>query len=175
MHGIIREPTETSEDSLFAYFRKKAERQEDASCVFLLWGSKDSESSPTWAVDVQITGLESEDKIFQKLAQQHSDKRGFLQKYLSFQEYDKLEPVTVCSIWLLSHLSVLTLNIVPNNFAIVWKILSFDGAFRPGQILYNLLGTARRSSRRDRHHYGLQLKRFPELLLSRSLRKIRTR
>jgi hypothetical protein len=149
MHDIIREPTETSKNYLFAYFQEEAEKQEDASRVFLLCGSKDSESSPTWAVDVPITGLESEDKIFQKLAQQYSTKRGLLRRYLSFREYDKLEPVTVCSIWLLSHLSMLTLNIVPKNLAFLWKILGFHGAFRSGRIPYNLLSTSRESSRRD--------------------------
>lgn len=100
MHNIIQEPTEIPKDSLFAYFQKEAERNEEASCVFLLWGSKDSESSPTWAVDVQTTGLESEDQMFQELARRYSNERGILRRYLSFQEYDKLEPVTVCSNWL---------------------------------------------------------------------------
>lgn len=102
-HDIVREPTERFQNSLFAYFQKEAERSEDASCVFLLWGSSDSESSPTCAVDVQITGLEDEEKIFQRLVQRYSIERGFLQRFLSFKEYDRLEPVTVCSLWLSPH------------------------------------------------------------------------
>jgi hypothetical protein len=96
MHDIVREPTERLQNSLFAYFEKEAERKEDASCVFLLWGSGDSESSPTWAMDVQITSLENEEEIFASLAQRYLAERGFLQRHLSLREYDKLEPVTVC-------------------------------------------------------------------------------
>jgi hypothetical protein len=96
MHNIIREPTQANRNSLFAYFQREAERKEDASCVFLLWGSRDSERSPTWAVDVQIASPENEEEIFQKLAQRYLAERGFWQRYFSFREYDKLEPVTVC-------------------------------------------------------------------------------
>jgi hypothetical protein len=95
-HNIVQEPTEELQNTLFAYFQKEAEGKEDANCVFLLWGSRDSESSPTCAVDVQITGLENEEDIFRKLAQRYSTERGFLRRYLSFREYDKIEPVTVC-------------------------------------------------------------------------------
>jgi hypothetical protein len=96
MHDIVQEPTEAFQDSLFAYFQKEAERKEDANFLFLLWGSRHSESSPTWAVDVQTTSLENEEKIFHRLAQRYSAERGFLQRHLSFREYEKIEPVTVC-------------------------------------------------------------------------------
>jgi hypothetical protein len=95
-HNIVQEPTEELQNPLFAYFQEEAEGKEGANCVFLLWGSRDSESSPTCAVDVQITGLENEEDIFQRLAQRYSAERGSLRRYLSFREYDKIEPVTVC-------------------------------------------------------------------------------
>jgi hypothetical protein len=96
MHDNVRTPIEDLPNSLFDYFQKEAERKEDATCVFLLWGSRDYGRSPTWAVDVQTTGLENEEKIFQTLAQRYSAERGVLQRYFSLKEYDKLEPVTVC-------------------------------------------------------------------------------
>jgi hypothetical protein len=95
MYNIVQEPTEASRGSLFAYFQKEAERNKDATCVFLLWGSRDSESFPTWAVDVQINSLKNEEKAFQRLAEGYSDKRDFLRQWLSFREYNRLEPVTV--------------------------------------------------------------------------------
>ncbi|OAL05398.1 hypothetical protein IQ06DRAFT_68332 [Phaeosphaeriaceae sp. SRC1lsM3a] len=97
-HDFIH-PIEKAHNPLFAYFQKEAERKEDAKCVFLLWGSRNSESSPTWAVDVQVTGIEDEAKIFQRLAQRYSAEQGFLQRYFSFREYDRLEPVTFRLIW----------------------------------------------------------------------------
>jgi hypothetical protein len=97
MHDIVREPTDGFQNSLFAYFEKEAKRNEDASCVFLLWGSRDSESSPTWAVDVQMARVEDEGEMFRRLAQRYLAERGFLQRYLSLRQFDKLEPVTVRS------------------------------------------------------------------------------
>jgi hypothetical protein len=96
LHDNVRIPIGELPNSLFDYFQKEAERKEDASCVFLLWGSRDYGRSPTWAVDVQTTGLENEEKIFQTLAQRYSAERGVLQRYFSLKQYDKLEPVTVC-------------------------------------------------------------------------------
>jgi hypothetical protein len=89
--------SESHESSLLTHFQKEAERQESASCVFLLWGSEDSESSTTWAVDVPTTDLESEDKIFQRLAERYAAERGFLRKWFSFRGFSRLKPVTVCS------------------------------------------------------------------------------
>jgi hypothetical protein len=104
MQKSVPEPTEKKpQNALLDYFENEAERKEDASCVFLLWGSRDSERFPTWAVDVQTTGIENEEIIFQKLAQRFSTERGFLRRAFSLREFDKLEPVTVCVFWLPSY------------------------------------------------------------------------
>jgi hypothetical protein len=104
MQKSVPEPTERKpQNALLDYFENEAERKEYASCVFLLWGSRDSEHFPTWAVDVQITGIENEEIIFQKLAQRYSTERGFLRRTFSLRKFDKLEPATVCVVWLLSY------------------------------------------------------------------------
>jgi hypothetical protein len=94
--GVQYAMPEKSEASLFTHFQKEAERQESASCVFLLWGSEDSESSTTWAVDIPTTDLESEDEIFQRMAERYATERGFLRKWFSFHGFSRLKPVTVC-------------------------------------------------------------------------------
>jgi len=86
----------TPKIELFSYFEKEAKKKYNASCVFLLWGSRDSERSPTCAVDVQTTDLEDEGDIFQRLADRYFAERGFFKRYFSFREFEKLEPVTVC-------------------------------------------------------------------------------
>lgn len=95
MHDITPGPPD---NELFAYFKKKAKKIDNASCVFLLWGSRDSERSPTCAVDVETTDLEDEGDIFQKLADRYFAERGLLKRCFSFREFEKLEPVTVCFI-----------------------------------------------------------------------------
>lgn len=147
-HDFIH-PIEKAHNPLFAYFQKEAERKEDAKCVFLLWGSRNSESSPTWAVDVQVTGIEDEAKIFQRLAQRYSAEQGFLQRYFSFREYDRLEPVTVCFLWVLLYFTMLTLNAVPVNMASLRKILSFHGVPRSGWMPCRMFKTARNSANRN--------------------------
>jgi hypothetical protein len=95
MHVIAPKSPKPPEDPLFNYFQKEAERKEDASCVFLLWGSEKSESSITWAVDVPITHLKGEDEIFASLANRYYTERGFLRKYFLFRSFSRLKPVTV--------------------------------------------------------------------------------
>jgi hypothetical protein len=96
MFDIIRQPSESPEDHVFAHFQREAERKEGANCVFLLWGSENSGTFTTWAVDVPITDLESEDKIFTLLAEKYATERGFLQRCLCFRKFGRLKPVTVC-------------------------------------------------------------------------------
>ncbi|KAG9190017.1 hypothetical protein G6011_08105 [Alternaria panax] len=87
-------PSEVSEDKIFTYFQKKADREDGASCVFLLWGSRNSESFKNWAVDVPIAGFESEDEIFTLLSGQYTTVLSFLRRYLSFRKFSRLRPVT---------------------------------------------------------------------------------
>jgi hypothetical protein len=118
MQKSVPEPTERkTQNALLDYFENEAERKEYASCVFLLWGSRDSERFPTWAVDIKTTGIENEEIIFQKLAQRYSTERGFLRRNLSLREFDKLEPVTVCFLCHLSYCYTLILNVVPIDLA----------------------------------------------------------
>jgi hypothetical protein len=85
------------EDNIFIHFQNAAERRDGASCVFLLWGSENSESSTTWAVDVPIADHENEEEIFRLLAKQYAKELGFLRRYLTFRKFSRLRPVTVCS------------------------------------------------------------------------------
>jgi hypothetical protein len=94
-HEILPKPSELPEDTVFSHFQKEAGRQDDASCVFLLWGSENSESFTTWAVDVPIADLKNEDEIFASLAKQYAKELGFLRRYLSFRKFSRLRPVTV--------------------------------------------------------------------------------
>jgi hypothetical protein len=92
-------PKKPLQDLVFTYFQREAERKDGARCVFLLWGSdnaKNTESFESWAVDVPITDLESEDKIFALLAKRYKE-LGFLRRCFSFRKFSKLKPVTVCS------------------------------------------------------------------------------
>jgi hypothetical protein len=143
-------------NALLDYFEQESYRKEDASCVFLLWGSRDSERSPTWAVDVQITDVENEGEIFQTLAQQYSTELGFLRRTFSLREFEKLEPVTVCFLWLSFHISVLTFSSVPHDMALLQKDIRFHGAFGSSQIPCKLLRRARKISRGDRQNCGLE-------------------
>jgi hypothetical protein len=91
----------------------------DASCVFLLWGSGNygnSENSgkfKTWAMDVPITDAKSDHEIFTSLAKQYATRLGFLRRCLSFRRFSRLRPVAVCSNHLAVYPSVLNLSIVP--------------------------------------------------------------
>jgi hypothetical protein len=162
-------------NALLDYFEEESYRKEDASCVFLLWGSRDSERSPTWAVDVQITDVEKEGEIFQTLAQQYSTELGFLRRTFSLREFEKLEPVTVCFLWLSFHISVLTFSSVPHDMALLQKDVRFHGAFGSSQIPCKLLRRARKISRGDRQNCGLGFRLISELLLSQQHWSVHTR
>ncbi|USP82663.1 hypothetical protein yc1106_09937 [Curvularia clavata] len=93
-HDITPKPKETLGDPLITYFQNRAEREDGASCVFLLWGSENSERSTTWATDVPIVSLEDEDEMFASLAKQYAKELGFWRTWLSFRKFSKLKPVT---------------------------------------------------------------------------------
>jgi hypothetical protein len=161
-------------NALLDYFEEESYRKEDASCVFLLWGSRDSERSPTWAVDVQITDVESEGEIFQTLAQQYSTELGFLRRNFSLREFDKLELVTVCILWLSLRVFLLTFSLVPHDTALVQEDICFYGTFGSSQIPCKILRRARNISRGDRQHYGLRFKLTSGHLLSQQKWSVRT-
>jgi hypothetical protein len=161
-------------NALLDYFEQESYRKEDASCVFLLWGSRDSERSPTWAVDVQITDVESEGEIFQTLARQYSTELGFLRRNFSLREFDKLELVTVCILWLSLRVFRLTFSLVPHDTALVQEDICFYGTFGSSQIPCKLLRRARNISRGDRQHYGLRFKLTSGHLLSQQKWSVRT-
>ncbi|KAI1556442.1 hypothetical protein PtrEW4_012148, partial [Pyrenophora tritici-repentis] len=94
MHEVLPKLSKLSEDSIFTYFQEKTEKKDGASCVFLLWGSENSESFTTWAVDVPITDLESEHEIFALLAKKYDKELGPLRRCLSFRKFSRLKPVT---------------------------------------------------------------------------------
>jgi hypothetical protein len=150
-------PETKTPNALLDYFEEESNRKEDASCVFILWGSRDSERSPTWAVDVQITDVDNEGEIFQTLSQRYSTEIGFLRRTFSLREFEKLEPVTVCVLWLSFHVSILTFSSVPHDTALLPRNIRFHGAFGSSQIPCKLLRRARHSSRGDEQHYGLRL------------------
>ncbi|CAN9474201.1 unnamed protein product [Alternaria alternata] len=93
-HPILPKPPELPEDNIFTHFQKEADRKDGASCVFLLWGSTDSERFPTWAIDVPIADSKSEDEIFTSLAKQYAEELGFWRRYLTFRKFSRLRPVT---------------------------------------------------------------------------------
>ncbi|KAL5373192.1 hypothetical protein DPSP01_012889 [Paraphaeosphaeria sporulosa] len=90
----IPKTTEAFQPHPFDYFQEKAEKDNDARCVFLLWGSRKPESSPTRAVDVQIDSRDNEENIFEELAHRYTAQRNLITKCFTFREFDKLEPVT---------------------------------------------------------------------------------
>ena len=100
-------PSQLPEDSIFTYFQEKTEKKDGASCVFLLWGSENSESFTTWAVDVPTTDVESEQDIFDSLAKRYYKELGLLKRCLSFRRFSRLKPVTVCSHSLIACLPIL--------------------------------------------------------------------
>jgi hypothetical protein len=138
-HKIVQKPQDSPEDPVFTHFRKIAEKKEDASCVFLLWSSENSESSTTWAVDVPTTNIESEDRIFTLLAKRYATERGFLRSYLSFRKFSRLKPVTVRYNQLIVCLSILTLSIVSVHLSFLGKVPSFHRTYKRGQLSQDLL------------------------------------
>jgi hypothetical protein len=111
-HPILPKPPELPEDNIFTHFQKEADRKDGASCVFLLWGSTDSERFPTWAIDVPIADSKSEDEIFTSLAKQYAEELGFWRRYLTFRKFSRLRPVTVCSSHVVACLYMLKSSIV---------------------------------------------------------------
>ncbi|KAH6637809.1 hypothetical protein C7974DRAFT_374445 [Boeremia exigua] len=87
-------PSKLSEDPIFTYFQEETEKKDGASCVFLLWGSENSESFTTWAVDVPITDVESEQDIFDSLAKRYHKELGLLRRCFSFRKFNRLRPAT---------------------------------------------------------------------------------
>jgi hypothetical protein len=112
MYGVLPKPSllkpsKLPGDPVFTYFQEETEKKDGASCVFLLWGSENSESFSTWAVDVPVTDIESEHDIFGLLAKRYYEELGLLRKYLSFRKFNRIKPVTVCSHRLIAFLPVL--------------------------------------------------------------------
>jgi hypothetical protein len=129
MHGALLKPSSLKpsklpEDHIFTYFQEEAEKKDGASCVFLLWGSENSESFTTQAVDVPTTDVESEHDIFDSLAKRYYEELGLLRRCLSFRKFSRLKPVTVCSHRLIACLPVLRLSIDPIDLPFLKKILS---------------------------------------------------
>jgi hypothetical protein len=120
----LLKPSKLPEDPIFTYFQEETEKKDGASCVFLLWGSENSESFTTWAVDVPITDVESEHVIFDSLAKRYYEELGLLRRCLAFRKFSRLKPVTVCSHRIIACLPVLRLNIVPIDLPFLKKILS---------------------------------------------------
>ncbi|KAF2263256.1 hypothetical protein CC78DRAFT_581657 [Lojkania enalia] len=99
MHKVLLKPSlpkpsKLPEDPIFTYFQEETEKKDGASCVFLLWGSKNSESFTTWAVDIPVTDVESEHEIFDSLARKYVEELGLLRRCLSFRKFSRLKPVT---------------------------------------------------------------------------------
>jgi hypothetical protein len=124
-HDILPKPPESPKNVIFTHFQKKAEEKENVHCVFLLWGSENSEISTTWAVDVPIADPMNEDEVFASLAKQYATELGFLRRFLSFRKFSKLRPVTVCFNHIVAYLSVLKSDIVPVDQPFLKQILSF--------------------------------------------------
>lgn len=129
MHKVLLDPSlpkpsKLPEDPVFTYFQEETEKNDGASCMFLLWGSKNSESFTTWAVDVPITDVENEQDIFDSLAKRYYKEFGLLRRCLSFRKFSRLKPVTVCSHSLIACLPILRLSIVPIDLPFLKKILS---------------------------------------------------
>lgn len=64
---------------------------------------------------------------------------GLPRRCLSFRNFSRLKPVTVCSYRLMAYLPVLRLNIVPIDLPSLQKILSLRWTFRPRQLAQELL------------------------------------
>lgn len=102
-YELSLKPQKFPEDPIFAQFYDKAEKEDTASCVFLLWGSRKSEKFTSWAVDVPTTKLESEDLIFAAMARRYAEELGFWRRWLCFRKFSKLHPVIVRIPQLRSH------------------------------------------------------------------------
>ncbi|XP_014554781.1 hypothetical protein COCVIDRAFT_39392 [Bipolaris victoriae FI3] len=91
----LSKPSELPKDPISVYFQEEAEKKDGASCVFLLWGSENSESFKTWAVDIPITDVEdNEDEIFDLLQKKYHKQLGLSQIFLPFRKFRRLKPVT---------------------------------------------------------------------------------
>ena len=165
----LPKPSNLFKNSIFTYFQEETEKKDGASCVFLLWGSENSESSRTWAVDVPITDIENEYEIFDSLKKKYVEELGLLRRCLSFRRFSRIKPVTVCSHRLTACLPVLKLNIVPVDLPFLKKILSLRGTSRPEQPSQELLRSTGRSGENYRVDSRLRFDRFSRLLLSRQL------
>ena len=95
-HDTSQKPQKLPKDPVFAHFEERADKKDDASCVFLLWGSENSERFKTWAVDIETTKLESDDLIFASMADRYDKELGFWRRWFSFRKFSGLKPVTVC-------------------------------------------------------------------------------
>jgi hypothetical protein len=129
MHGILLKPSllkpsKLPEDPIFTYFQQESEKKDGASCVFLLWGSENSGSFTTWAVDVPIIDVDSEHDIFDSLVKRYYEELGLLRRCLSFRKFSRLKPVTVCSHLPIARLPILRLNIVQIDLPFLKNILS---------------------------------------------------
>jgi hypothetical protein len=85
-------------DKLFNYFEKEAKKYDDSRCVFLLWGSEDSEKSTTCAIDVRISDSDAEGTVFHELKEAYYNKRGRWRKYLALRDVTQVKPVKVCCV-----------------------------------------------------------------------------
>jgi hypothetical protein len=79
-HHLVLTPSKTEQperDGVFGYLEDKASAKGYNECVFLLWGSEDSERYKTWAVDVPLTDPQAEDTIFRELNRHYYKERGW--------------------------------------------------------------------------------------------------
>ncbi|KAJ5026982.1 hypothetical protein J3E73DRAFT_232819 [Bipolaris maydis] len=88
--------SKTTKSSIFKYFKQETKKKESASCVFLLWGSENSETSNTWAVDDENDEEEKKDEkeIFDLLKKKYNKELGLLRFTHIFQRFRRLRPVT---------------------------------------------------------------------------------
>jgi hypothetical protein len=134
-HPILLKPPDLPKDNMFTHFQKEADRQDGASCVFLLWGSADSERFPTWAIDIPIADPKSEDEIFASLAKRYAEELGFWRRYLTFRKFSRLIPVTVCSSHVVAYSYMLKSSIVSIDQPFFSEILSLHQTFGPVKTL----------------------------------------
>lgn len=98
MHNIMQPPSRKLTDNIFAYFETETEKNGDARCVFVLWGSENSEKSTTWAIDVRISDPDAEEVIFHELKARYYAERGVWRKYFALRDFIQVKPVVVCCI-----------------------------------------------------------------------------
>jgi hypothetical protein len=98
VHSIMQPPSPKLTDNIFAYFETETEKNGDARCVFVLWGSENSEKSVTWAIDVRISDPDAEEVIFRELKARYYAERGVWRKYFALRDFIQVKPVVVCCI-----------------------------------------------------------------------------